>query len=133
MQRPQRRSSWEVRLAQERMPAGLGEGVERHSQGRQRVLSLDVYPELEEGGRAWASRDHYVFDDEGDAADGREAGMSLAEVPAEIRLIGEKRVLGEVLTASERQKLKRYREGRYRGRNGRPRKCHASDPDYEGQ
>jgi hypothetical protein len=102
--------------------------TERHGGAWHRVKSLDVYPDLAEKGRAWAVWDEYPFehDDEGPDLNPR-----LDTIPHEIRAIGEKRRLGVALTPAERKKLQRFREGRYTGQRGRPKKCHANRPDNE--
>jgi len=92
------------------------------------VLSLDAYPDLAEKGQAWATSDEYTFDREDDVP---ALSPRLHGIPAEIRAIGQKRVLGILLTPAERKKLQRFRDGTYTGQQGRPKKCHANRPAYE--
>ncbi len=111
---------WEARLAQENMAVTIGYEAEQHGKARQRVLSLDAYPGLDEHSVAWATWDAYAFDqhDEPTAVNAR-----LEAIPQEIRAIGQKRLLGLALTDAEWKRLQRFRAGTYTGRRGRPRKC----------
>jgi len=99
------------------MPAYIGYEAERHGEAWQRVLSLDVYPDLAEEAMAWAVWDRYAFDRDDEASD---RSTQHETVPPEIRAIGEKRLLGIVLTPIERKRLQRFRDGTYTGRRGRP-------------
>jgi len=112
------------------MPAYIGYEAERHGEAWQRVLSLDVYPDLAEEAMAWAVWDRYAFERADEVQD---RSIQLDTIPQEIRAIGEKRLLGIVLTPTERKRLQRFRAGTYTGRRGRPKKCHANRPAYEGQ
>ena len=49
------------------------------------------------------------------------ATPDLSGLPDEIRAIGEKRRDGAALTATERKRLERFRDGTYTGQRGRPR------------
>lgn len=112
------RQAWEARLAAEGLPAWIGDEAERHGGQRYRVLSLDVYPNLDEKSGVWAVWDCYAC--EGDDADADET--SRARLPDAIRTIAEKRAAGVALSNAERKALERYRDGSYTGQIGRPRK-----------
>ena len=120
---------WEARLVQENMAAAIGYEAEQHGKARQRVLSLDVYFGLDEHGMAWATWDEYVFDQEDEAQDDH---IQRQVIPEEIRAIGEKRLLGLNLTAVERKRLQRFRDGTYTGQRGRPKNVTQANQSMRG-
>lgn len=110
------------------MPAYLGYETERHGEARRRVLSLDVYPDLLEDGKALACWDEYALDHEEERV---VPPIALEAIPTEIRAIGEKRLLGLQLTPAEWKRLQRFRAGTYTGRVGRPKNCPKNGPGFE--
>ena len=120
---------WEALLTREKMPKSVGYESERHGEERYRVLSLNVYAYLEETGRAWAVWDRYGLELEETDTDPADV---LEKVPEVIQRIGRKRVMGVALTATERSRLKRFRDGTYHGQPGCPKNRNADGPDSEG-